>query len=95
VVPFCIEYTFQLSLCLCLSLLLILSLLLSLSLSLLLSALCLLWSGNSPNFKLDEGVLPLGAAVHASLAASYLAQKQEEIAAASGSFATSSSKEEL
>lgn len=27
---------------------------------------------HSPNFKLDEGVLPLGAALHASLAMSYL-----------------------
>jgi IAA-amino acid hydrolase len=32
---------------------------------------------HSPNFKLDEDVLPLGAAVHASLAMSYL-EKQEE-----------------
>jgi IAA-amino acid hydrolase len=32
---------------------------------------------HSPNFKLDEGVLPLGAAVHASLAMSYLERQQE------------------
>lgn len=32
---------------------------------------------HSPNFKLDEGVLPLGAAVHASLALSYLERNQE------------------
>lgn len=32
---------------------------------------------HSPNFKLDESVLPLGAAVHASLAMSYLEKQQE------------------
>lgn len=32
---------------------------------------------HSPNFKLDEDVLPLGAAVHASLAMSYLEKQQE------------------
>lgn len=32
---------------------------------------------HSPNFKLDESVLPLGAAVHASLAMAYLERNQE------------------
>lgn len=32
---------------------------------------------HSPNFKLDENVLPLGAALHASLAMSYLARQHE------------------
>jgi IAA-amino acid hydrolase len=32
---------------------------------------------HSPNFKLDENVLPIGAAVHASLAMSYLEKQQE------------------
>jgi len=32
---------------------------------------------HSPNFKLDENVLPLGAALHASLAMSYLERQQE------------------
>lgn len=32
---------------------------------------------HSPNFKLDEGVLPLGAALHASLAMSYLEKQRE------------------
>eukprot|EP00775_Hariotina_reticulata_P002885 gene2885-3175_t len=49
---------------------------------------------HSPKFKLDESVLPIGAAVHATLAARYLAQKQEGFAEAPESFATST-KEEL
>lgn len=39
---------------------------------------------HSPSFKLDEGVLPLGAALHASLAAEYLASHGSGFGGAEG-----------
>jgi IAA-amino acid hydrolase len=39
---------------------------------------------HSPDFKLDEAVLPLGAALHASLAASYLQRRAEGFDAEGG-----------
>jgi metal-dependent amidase/aminoacylase/carboxypeptidase family protein len=47
---------------------------------------------HNANFKIDEGVLPLGAAMHASLAMEYLSRGQEGFGSSKGS---SSSREEL
>lgn len=46
---------------------------------------------HSRNFKVDEGVLPLGAAVHAGLAMEYLARQREGF----GAQGAGSSRDEL
>jgi hypothetical protein len=47
---------------------------------------------HNANFKIDEGVLPLGAAMHASLAMEYLSRGQEGFGSSKGS---SGNREEL
>jgi IAA-amino acid hydrolase len=49
---------------------------------------------HNANFKIDEGVLPLGAAMHASLAMEYLSRGQEGFGSKSSS-SSGSNKEEL